>query len=186
MGYALLILGVLLWTVAHLFKRVAPEKRAALGNKGKGLVALAIAASVVLMVLGYRDAGYIELWSAPAFLTHVNNLLMVLAFWLFMLSKIAGTMAARIRHKQLTAVKTWAIAHLLVNGDLASLILFGGMLAWAVLSVILINRAEREWTRPANPTLVKDGIALVAGLVAMVVVGWIHAWLGYFPYGGGG
>jgi uncharacterized membrane protein len=185
MGYAVLILGVALWTVAHLFKRLAPAKRAAMGNMGKILVALALAASIVLMVLGYKNAGYIELWTAPAFLTHVNNLLMVLAFWLFMLSHIAGTIAARIRHKQLTAVKIWAIAHLLVNGDLASVILFGGLMAWAVLSVILINRAEPEWQRPANPSLMKDGIALVAGLVAMVAVAWIHAWLGYWPFGGG-
>ena len=73
---------------------------------------------------------------------------MVLAFWLVALSMIPGTISARIRHKQLTATKTWAVAHLLVNGDLASVLLFGGLLGWAVFQVILINRAEPGWTRP--------------------------------------
>ena len=55
-----------------------------------------------------------------------------------------------MRHPQLTAVKIWAVAHLLVNGDLASLVLFGGLLAWAVVEVIVINRSE-VWVRPARP-----------------------------------
>jgi uncharacterized membrane protein len=179
----LLILGVALWAGAHFFKRVAPDRRAALGEKGKGLVAVLILLSVVLMIVGYRGAEFIHLWSPPAFLTHVNNLLMVLAFYLYAASGAKTAITRKVRHPQLTAVKTWAIAHLLVNGDLASVILFAGLLAWAVASVILINRAQPVWTRPAPVPMRKEVTAGVATLVVVVVVMLIHNWLGVPPWG---
>ncbi len=183
MGYLILILGVALWSGAHLFKRLAPARRSAMGEKGKGLVALALLLSIVLMVIGYRQAEFVGLWHSPAFLTHVNNLLMVLALYLFVASALQTAITRRIRHPQLTAVKTWALAHLLVEGTLAGLILFGGLLAWAVVSVILINRANRAWTRPAPAGTAKEAMAIVIALVATVVVGMIHAWVGVWPYG---
>ncbi|WP_227284385.1 MULTISPECIES: NnrU family protein [Paracoccaceae] len=182
MGYILLILGLALFMGSHWFKRLMPARRAAMGDPGKGLVALGILAGIVLMVIGYRSAAYVNVWFPPFFLIHVANLLMVIAFWLFALSVIQGTISARIRHKQLTATKTWAISHLLVNGDLASILLFGGLLGWAVGSVIMINKAEPTWERPANASLKNDGLAFVAGLVAFVVVAFIHSWLGYYPF----
>lgn len=184
MAYLLLIIGLAFFAGGHWVKRLAPDLRARMGDpKGRMILTVAMLAGVVLMVIGYRAAPVVQLWSPPAFLTHINNLLMLIAFWLFALSQIAGTIAARIRHKQLSAIKAWAIGHLLVNGDLASIILFGGMLAWAVASVIIINRQGRDWVRPANPSVVKDGLAFVAGAVAMVAVGYVHTLLGYFPYG---
>ena len=128
----LLILGVLLWWAAHLFKRIAPAARASLGNAGKGLVAIALIISIVLMYYGYGDAkatGAVW-WGRNPALVGINNLLMVLAFYLYAASGAKSALARKVRHPQLTAVKTWALAHLLVNGDLASFILFGGLLAW--------------------------------------------------------
>lgn len=183
MGYVILILGVALWSGAHLFKRLAPARRAAMGEKGKGLVALALLASIVLMVIGYGRAEYVSLWQLPGFVTHLNNLLMVLALYLFVASTLKTAIIRRIRHPQLTAVKTWALAHLLVQGTLAGVILFGGLLAWAVVSVIVINRANRAWTRPAPAGATKEVMAIGAALVATVVVGMIHTWLGVWPYG---
>ncbi|QBX99644.1 hypothetical protein E2K80_01985 [Rhodophyticola sp. CCM32] len=182
MGYLLLIAGIALFIAAHWFKRLMPDRRAAMGEAGKGPVALAILAGIVLMVIGYRSAAYVNIWFPPDFLTHINNLLMLLAFWFFALSALPGTISARVRHKQLTAAKLWAVAHLLVNGDLASIILFASMLGWAVGTVILINRAEPTWDRPGQPTLAADGKALVIGGVVMVGVAMIHAWLGYYPF----
>ena len=182
MGYILLVLGLALWSGAHLFKRLAPERRAAMGERGKGLMGILLLVSVVLMWIGYRNAGFVNVWFPPAFMVHISNLLMLIAFWFFALSAIPGTMSARIRHKQLTAVKTWAIAHLLVNGDLASIILFGGLLAWAVVSVILINKAERTWERPANASVKNDVLAFGVGVVAYGVTAAIHTWLGVYPF----
>jgi uncharacterized membrane protein len=180
----LLILGVALWWAAHLFKRVAPDARARLGDPGKGIVAVAVLASVVMMYFGYGAARpeAAVWWGRNPALVGINNLLMMLAVYLYAASGVKSALARKIRHPQLTAVKTWAVAHLLVNGDLPSVILFGGLLAWAVVSVILINRAQREWV----PPVAKPGAevkAIVATVVVTVVVMLIHNWLGYQPWG---
>ena len=70
----LLILGIILWTGFHVFKRVMPEKRDALGPAGKGISAVGIFAGLTLMIIGYRSAPVITLWTPPAFFTHINNL----------------------------------------------------------------------------------------------------------------
>ena len=179
----LIILGLLLWWGAHLFKRLAPARRAAMGDAGKGLVTVAVLAGVVLMVIGYRGNTAPDLWYPPAFLTHVNNLLMLLAVYLYAASGMKTRITRVIRHPQLTAVKTWAVAHLLVNGDAASVILFGGLLAWAVVEVILINRAEpRPALNPPAPMGREIG-AVVGAVVVMGVIGWVHNWLGVWPFG---
>jgi uncharacterized membrane protein len=116
---------------------------------------------------------------------HINNLLMVLALWTFGSSHIKGGKvwpASVIRHPQLTAVKIWAVAHLLVNGDLSSILLFGGMLGWAVLEVILINKAEPDWTPPAKAPAKKLAVLAAITVVLFVVVVGIHYWLGFSPF----
>jgi uncharacterized membrane protein len=178
-----IVVGLALWWGAHLFKRLAPARRAAMGDAGKGLVTVGVLAGVVLMVIGYRGNTAPDLWYPPAFLTHVNNLLMLLAFYLYAASGMKTRITGIIRHPQLTAVKTWAVAHLLVNGDLASVVLFGGILAWAVVEVILINRAEPAWTKPAPAPMGKEIGAVVGAVVVMGLVGMIHTWLGVRPWG---
>ncbi|MGJ8594292.1 NnrU family protein [Sulfitobacter sp.] len=181
----LLILGLILWTAAHYFKRLMPDQRVALGKPGKGIIAVAIVASLILMIVGYRMAAFIPVWNPPSFFTGINNLLMVLALWVYGSSAAKGAKAwpaYKTRHPQLLAVKIWALAHLLVNGDLASILLFGGILAWAVGSVILINRAEPEWTAPApagRPTYIR---LAVISLVMLVVIASIHILLGVNPF----
>ena len=179
----LLILGVALWWAAHLFKRIAPATRANLGEAGKGLVAVALLLSVVLMVLGYRGAEQIDIWYPPAFLIHVNNSLMILAFYFYAASGLKTGITRKIRHPQLTGFKTWAVAHLLVNGDLASIILFGGLLGWAVVSVIVINRAQPEWTRPEPAPAARELMAVIGAIVATGLVMMVHNWLGVQPWG---
>ena len=140
MGYLLLILGVALWSGAHLFKRFAPDRRAAMGERGKGLVSVLLLVSIVLMVLGYRGAETVVLWSAPGFFTHMNNLLMLGALYLYVASVLRTRITTKMRHPQLTGVKIWALAHLLVNGDTPSFLLFGGLFVWALAEVIVLNR----------------------------------------------
>ena len=81
----------------------------------------------------------------------------------------------------LLSVKIWALAHLLVNGDLASIILFASMLGWAEASVILINRADPDWTRPEPGEAKKDVLLVVITLVTFTVAVGIHTWLGVSP-----
>jgi uncharacterized membrane protein len=179
----LLIIGIALWWAAHLFKRLLPQLRMRMGDPGKGAVTAALVAAVVLMVLGYRSAEFMPVWTPPAFLTGINNLLMILAFYLYAASGAKIWITTKIRHPQLTGFKTWAIAHLLVNGDLAAIVLFGGLLAWAVVTVILINRAEPDWVRPAPVPRRKEITALIATAVVVGLVMAIHNWLGVRPWG---
>lgn len=182
----LLILGLLLWTFAHYFKRLAPDTRARLGTPGKAIIAVLLIVSVVLMVIGYRGAEFINVWVPPVWLTHVNNLLMLVALWVYGSSAAKGAKAwpaYKTRHPQLIGFKIWTIAHLLVNGDLAAIILFGGLLAWAVGEVILINRSAPEWT-PPEPAGTKTYIRLaVITLVLYVAIAAIHYGLGVNPFG---
>ena len=187
----LIVLGLALWWAAHLWKRVAPGSRASIGEPGKGLVTVLVLAGVVLMVVGWRGsawlgieaAEFVPVWAPPRFLIHVNNLLMLFAFYLYAASGMKTRITRLIRHPQLTAVKTWAVAHLLVNGDLAAIVLFGGILAWAVVSVILINKAEPRPALPAPAPVGKEVGAVVGAVVVMGVVMLIHNWLGVAPWG---
>lgn len=177
-----LILGLALWTVTHFLKRLAPDIRARMGDPGKGIIAVLIIVSVVLMVIGYRGAAFVPVWEPPTFLRHVNNLLMVFAFYIYGVGATKGLLSAKIRHPQLTGFKIWAVAHLLVNGDAASIVLFGGLLVWAVAQVILINR-NVSWQRPEAVSIKGDFTALIIGLFLMSIVAAIHIWLGVNPFG---
>jgi len=181
----ILILGLALWVAAHYFNRFMPDQRAALGKPGKGIIAIAIVAALLLMIVGYRMAAFIPVWTPPALFTGFNNGLMLLALWVYGSSAAKGAKAwpaYKVRHPQLLAVKIWALAHLLVNGDLASIILFGGLMAWAVGSVILINKAEPDWTAP-EPAGRKTYIRLaVITLVMFIIITAIHVMLGVNPF----
>ena len=178
-----LILGLLIWTGAHLFKRLAPGPRAAMGDAGKGAVAVAILAGVVLMVIGYRAADGAFLWGRTPMLAGINNLLMLLSVYMFAASGMKTALARKMRHPMLGAVKVWALGHLLVNGDVPSFVLFGGLLGWAVIEMIMINKAEPEWTRPEPAPMQKEIMAVVGAVVVFGGIALIHSWLGYPVFG---
>lgn len=178
-----LILGLILYAWSHLFKRLVPDRRAAMGDTGKVVVALISLAGIVLMVIGYRAAPYTELWTPPTFLRHLNNLLMLIAVYLLGIGNVRGVVRTKLRHPMLGAVKVWALAHLLVNGDLASIVLFGGLLAWAVISLILINKAVPVWVRPAVGPLHNDLIFAGVALLLYGAIAYVHTWLGVSPFG---
>ncbi|GGX64876.1 membrane protein [Tateyamaria omphalii] len=184
MYWIVLIAGVALWWAAHLFKRVAPARRASMGDPGKGIVALAVAGSIVLMVIGYRGVAFVHVWLPPEFMVHINNLLMLIAIYLLSPAPKRGKLVSGMRHPMLTGFSLWAIAHLLVNGDAASMLLFGGLLIWAVASARIINAAEPGWQRGPEGTLAKDAMFLVGSVVLLGVIGWVHNWLGVWPFPG--
>lgn len=182
MGFVLLVLGVALWWGAHSFKRWMPERRAAMGDAGRGAVAGGVVVSIVLMVIGFRMAPHVDIWTPPAFFIHINNLLVLIAIWMMSPAGKKGKLLNRVRHPMLGGLRAWAVAHLLVNGDLASILLFGGLFAWALASQVQINRAEPDWTPGAPGTLAKDAMFLAASVVLLAVIGYIHGWLGYWPF----
>lgn len=182
-SWIVLIAGLSLWTGAHYWKRLSPGSHASFGDKGKGIVAALVIASVVLMVIGYRGADGPVWWGRSPALVGINNLLMVLAFYLYAASGAKTWITTKVKNPQLTGFKIWAASHLLVNGDLASLVLFGGLLAWAVGQVIILKRMGPAWTPPAPVPAKKEITAIVATVVVTVVVMLIHYWLGVQPWG---
>ena len=179
----ILILGVLLWALAHLFKFIAPEARARLGEKGKGPIAIALLLSVVLMVIGYRAADGAFYWGRSPAMTGINNLLVLVAFYLFAASGMKTRVTRLTRHPQLIGFSLWCVGHLLVNGDTPSFVLWGGLLVWAIVTMVLINRTEPAWTPPAPAPVRKEIMAVVGGVVVFAVVAGIHMLLGYNPFG---
>lgn len=182
----LLIAGLLLWSATHLMLAMAPGIRAALvGKLGlmpyKGLFSLVLVGALVLIVLGWKSASAASVWVPPTGLRHLTMLLVPIAVILFISARAPTDIKQVIRHPQLTGVKLWAVAHLLSNGELRSLVLFGGLLAWAVLEVIFINRREGARTKPAKVGALKTTLSAVAGLLVAAVLVFAHPWLSGMP-----
>ena len=175
----LLILGLALWWAAHFFKRLAPGAREGMGDKGRAVVALAVLAAVVLMVLGYRGAEFVPVYTPLPGMGHANNTLMLVSIFLFGVGGTKGTLYPRMRHPMLWGTVVWAVAHLLVNGDMASLVLFGGIGLWALVQMAAINRTS-AWVPPAGGRGIKgDAMNLVGTLVLLAVIALVHNWLGH-------
>ncbi|MDJ0826145.1 MAG: NnrU family protein [Rhodobacter sp.] len=181
-----LVLGVALWWAAHLFKRIAPGLRDPMGEAGKGLVSVLVLGALVLMVIGYRQAEGAFFWGRNSALVGINNLLMLLAFYCFGASAAKGAkvwLGTKLRHPQLTGFSIWAASHLLVNGDVPSFILFGGLLAWALVEIAVINRAEGPWTPPPQAPAKKEITLVVVTVVLFALTSAVHYWLGYPVFG---
>ena len=155
----------------------------------KGLVALASVAGLVLIVWGYGLARQqpVLLWLPPVWTRHLAALLTVPAFILLVAAYVPGnSIKAKVHHPMVLGVKVWALAHLLANGMLADLLLFGGFLVWAALSFRAARQRDRasQIRYPAGrmgPTLVAVGVGLLAWAVFAF---WAHAALiGVRPFG---
>lgn len=191
-----LILGLILFLGVHSVSIVAPEGRhrmaQRLGAAGwQGLYSLIAAAGLFLIIWGYGQARLepVVLYTPPTAFRHVAALLMLPVFVLLLAPYLPGRIKAMAKHPMLLAVKLWALAHLLANGTLADVLLFGGFLAWAVVDRISVKRREKAGLLRQAPALpasgVNDAIALIGGLALYVVfVLWAHAWLiGVRPFG---
>jgi uncharacterized membrane protein len=178
-----ILAGLILWSGVHFWKRIAPKERAKFGDKGKGIVAAGSVAAIIMMVIGYKVADGTFYWGRSPAMTGINNLLMLFAFYLFAASGAKTRITKAIRHPQLTAVVVWSVAHILVNGDSPSFLLFGGMAVWALVEMVVINRAEGpRGPYHAVPTK-KETTAVIATVVVFLVVATIHILLGYNPFG---
>lgn len=178
----LLTIGLVLFIAAHLFKRLFPVTRARMGDPGKGLLTLIMVVGLAMIVVGFRDTPYIPIYAPLPNIGYLNNLLMLIALVLFGASVLKGVIWTRVRHPQFVATILWTIAHLLVNGDLASIMLFGSIGLWSVGSILLINAQEGRWTPPAPGSALRDA-ALIG--IAVAVYGAItstHIWLGHNPF----
>jgi uncharacterized membrane protein len=154
----------------------------------QGLYSLIAITGFVLIVYGYGLARQDPtiLYTPPTWLRHVSLLLLVFIFPLLLATYLPGRIQKATKHPMLAATKIWAFAHLLVNGSLADVVLFGSFLAWAVVDRISLKHRTPLPVTGAPPSRLNDIIAIIAGLglyVAFVL--WLHAWLiGVSPMAG--
>jgi uncharacterized membrane protein len=135
---------------------------------------------LVMIVWGfgrYRSAGYIPVWDPPSGLLPIALILMWFSFVALAATYApAGKIKGLLRHPMLAGIKAWALAHLLVNGDLGSIILFGAFLAWAVYDRIAVKRRGDKGAPPSDFTT-GDVISLLAGSALYAGMFWLHPWL---------
>ena len=189
----LLIFGLLIFLGVHSTSIFAPAWRASQAElRGdaawKGMYSLLSLAGFVLLIYGYGVARQspVVLYTPPTFTRHIALLLMLPVFPLLFAAYLPGRIKAAAKHPMLLAVKLWALAHLLANGTLHDVVLFGAFLAWAVADRISVKRRAVVRAHPgAPPSPVNDVIAVVGGLVTYAVfVLWAHLKLiGVSPLG---
>ncbi|MBC7577014.1 MAG: NnrU family protein [Tardiphaga sp.] len=180
MGLSVMILGLVLFLGVHLVstrRDVRAQLIARFGESGYKLgYALISVAGLALIVWGfaaYRATGWIDVWTPPKAMRHIAVALMLPAVILLVTAYLRGRIYRAVKHPMLTAVKLWALAHLLANGDLGSIILFGSFLAWAVIDRISLKRR----TDPGSPPIPvggvgNDAIAVAVGIVAYLALGF--------------
>lgn len=181
----LLIAGLVLFLGVHSLSIVSEPLRnqlqQSLGEAAfKGFYSLISLLGLVLIVWGYGSARLepMVIYTPPVGLRHLAIVLLAPVFPLLFATYFPGRIKATLRHPMLIAVKLWALAHLLANGMLHDVLLFGGFLAWAVADRIsLKKRSPRDIpTLPANKA--NDAIAVVGGLaVYLIMLLWAHRWL---------
>jgi uncharacterized membrane protein len=138
---------------------------------GYALVSIAGLALIVWGFAQYRATGWIDVWNPPKAFKHITVALMLPAVILVVASYIRGRIYTTLKHPMLTGIKLWAAAHLLANGDLGSIILFGSFLAWAVFDRISLKHRPDAGAPPiqvGGPS--NDLIAIAVGIVAYLAL----------------
>ncbi len=182
----LFILGLVVFFGSHYFTALARGPREAMIKKlgagpYKGLYSLVSLAGFALIIIGWRDADASGIYSTPAWMKHVAYLLILAALILLAAAYLPkGKIAAAAKHPMLAGVKLWAFAHLLVNGEVRSILLFGTFLAFGVIDRIAVKK-RNEPTPMAGPVS-NDAIAAVAGLGAWLAIFFVlHPYIAGVP-----
>jgi uncharacterized membrane protein len=185
-----LVLGLLLFLGMHSVSIIAPGWRDQTvlrigAGPWRGLYSLLSIAGFVLLIWGYGVARQhpVVLYSPPLWARYVTAVLMLPVFPLLLATYLPGRIKVALKHPMLAAVKFWALAHLVSNGTLADVLLFGGFLAWAIADRISYKRRAQRPLHTAPPSKLNDLIAVVAGLgIYVIFVFWLHLrWIGVAP-----
>ena len=189
---SILLIGLVIFFAVHSVSIVnEPWRDRMVAKIGQwpwmGLFSLIAILGLVLIVKGYELARYdpVVIYSPPMWLRYVANLLLVPVFPLLVAAYLPGRIQTATKHPMLIATKLWASAHLLANGMLADVVLFGGFLAWAVVDRISMKRRTQRPIPGAPPSKANDLIVVVFGLALYVAFAlWLHTWLiGVSPIG---
>ena len=181
---AILTIGLIIFFGIHLLPAF-PQKRQQLidrfGEKGyRARFALLSAIGLGLIIYGKAYAGFVHVWNPPAWGHQVPFFLMLPVLILMPAADMPGHIRKVVKHPMLIGVILWAAAHLLANGDLASLLLFGGFGLFALFDLFSVNRRGKQ-RKPYEPNLKFDIIAVVAGVILYGLIQHFHAFLFRVP-----
>jgi uncharacterized membrane protein len=186
MGLAVLIVGLVLFLGPHTLTASRGARQQLVNRLGLGpyKILYSVVSLVGLILIGYgfglyRATEWTNLWTPPAWTRHLAVALMWFASIAIVAAYARGNIYRKLKHPMLVGVKTWALAHLIANGDLGSLLLFGAVLAWAVFDRISLKR-RRDAGAPPIPVggVRNDVIAVVIGTIVFVALGlWFHPWV---------
>jgi uncharacterized membrane protein len=185
MGLAIMILGLAVFIGTHLVSTRREQRAALIARFGegpyKGLYSLASLIGLLLIGWGfgvYRAAGYIPVWNPPGWTRHVTVALVWPSIIFFYAAYSPGRIKAVLKHPMLVGTKLWAVAHLISNGDLGSIILFGSILGWAVYDrITLKHRTDPGGKSMPAGGLRQDIVAIVVGTVIYLALGFL-----FHPY----
>ena len=174
-----LALGVLLWSVVHFFPAVATGLKKGLVNRigeypYKGIFTLVTVLSLYLIISGWQSTAAVEIYATPDWGGHAAAVLTLLAFILFFAPYPPNNFKRILRHPQLIGTILWGLGHLLSNGDSRSVVLFGGLTAWAIVEMLLINRRDGGWIKPAGVSFLKDFSLILFSILVYTVVLFTH------------
>jgi len=187
MGLGILILGLAVFLATHVFVSFREARANIIERVGlslyRSLFAIVSLAGLALIVWGYaqyRAHGLIQLWSPPAFMRHITIGLVLFAAIFFVAAFLPSYIRSKLKHPMLATVKTWALAHLLSNGDLGSVLLFGTFLAWGVYARIAAKRRGDigAAAKPAPDGWTNDIVVVVIGIAVFLALGfWFHPYV---------
>jgi uncharacterized membrane protein len=172
-----LISGMLLFCAGHIVPRATGLRGRLIGSLGerayKGIYSLVVGLGLALIIWGKANAEYVALYNPVPQMQHIAYLVMPFAFILLAAAYIPNNVRRAVKNPMMTATKLWAIVHLLINGDLASVILFSGFLFFAVATVIMAKRFELN--KPHQPVAIGFDILTIAlGIAATALVMAFH------------
>jgi uncharacterized membrane protein len=183
---ALLILGIVLFTLTHLLLSAFPAaidaQRSRLGEGPvKGVVALLSLGGIILIVVGWKGSVPTAVYAPPLALHSVGLILIAIGIYLFVVANRRSVVKRVLRHPQLTGLVLWCSGHLLLNGDSRSVALFASLGVWAILEILMINRRDGVWERAEAPPLSTDLVTAVIAVVAYLALAALHPWLAGVP-----
>ena len=187
MGLGILILGLAVFLATHVFVSFREARTSVIERVGmpvyRGLFAIVSLAGLALIIWGYaqyRAHDLVQLWTPPAFMRHVTIGLVLFATIFVVAAFFPSHIKTRLKHPMLAGVKTWALAHLLSNGDLGSVLLFGTFLAWGVYARVAAKRRGDigAAAKPAPDGWTNDIIVVVLGAAVFLALGfWFHPYV---------
>jgi len=187
MGLGILILGLAVFLATHVFVSFREARSSVIERVGmpvyRGLFAIVSLAGLALIIWGYaqyRAHDLVQLWTPPAFMRHSTIGLVLFAMLFVVAAFFPSHIKTRLKHPMLAGVKTWALAHLLSNGDLGSVLLFGTFLAWGVYARVAAKRRGDigAAAKPAPDGWTNDIIVVVLGAAVFLALGfWFHPYV---------